>query len=248
MSEYGLRDAECLWVEHFAVDGGLVFEPHSHLKAQLVWADRGQIAVVVGQRRWILAPSQALWIPAEQVHDVATTAGTELYCAYLWEEECDVTWQGLTVLAMSPLARELLKHLAREDLDDGAARHARATLLSVLSPAEAAGVDLPMPDDPRARSIASAVLENPGAPHTLGDWARQLHASERTIQRAFLADTGLTFSAWRTQVRLFRSLPLLADHVPVAAVASRMGYSSTNGFTAAFRQHFGTTPANYFTD
>ncbi|WP_369695708.1 hypothetical protein [Corynebacterium glyciniphilum] len=25
-----------------------------------------------------------------------------------------------------------------------------------------------------------------------------------------------------------------------------MGYSSTNGFTSAFRRHFGTTPANYF--
>ncbi|AHW64270.1 Transcriptional regulator, AraC-family [Corynebacterium glyciniphilum AJ 3170] len=246
MSEYGLRDGECIWVENFAVEGELVFEPHSHLKAQLVWADRGQIAVIVAERRWILAPSQALWIPAEEVHDIRTSDGTELFCAYLWEEECETGWEGLTVLSMSPLARELLRHLAREDLEDAAARHARATLLSVLTPADAAGVDLPMPNDPRARAVASAVLEAPGATHALDDWARQLHASERTIQRAFLSDTGLTFSAWRTQVRLCRSLALLADRVPVSSVAARMGYSSTNGFTSAFRRHFGTTPANYF--
>ncbi|MGP9725453.1 AraC family transcriptional regulator [Corynebacterium sp. AOP40-9SA-29] len=253
MSEYGLRDAECIWVEHFGGEddpaGDLVFGPHSHLKAQIVWADRGQIAVFVGaggERRWILAPSQALWIPAEEVHDVRTTAGTELFCAYLWEEECEVAWEGLTVLRMGPLAGELVRHLARDDLDDTAARHARATLLSVLAPADAVGVDLPMPDDPRARSVASAVLEDPGAPHALDEWAHRLHSSERTIQRAFLADTGMTFSAWRAQVRLYRSLPLLADRVPVASVAARMGYSSTNGFTSAFRRHFGTTPANYF--
>lgn len=251
MSEYGLRDGECIWVDRLDTSGPLTFDAHSHLKAQLLWAARGQIAASVGDRRWILAPTQALWIPAGEVHDVRTIDGTELYCAYLWEEECDPdpsAGGGLTVLSVGPLARELLRHLAREDLADAAARHARATLLSVLTPANAADVELPMPVDPRALSVATAVLDHPGATHSLDDWAGRLHASGRTIQRAFLAETGMTFSAWRTRVRLYRSLPLLAEQVPVAAVATRMGYSSTNGFTGAFRHHFGTTPAHYFAE
>lgn len=60
MSEYGLRDDECIWVDRLDTAGSLAFDAHSHLKAQLLWAARGQIAASVGDRRWIPAPTQAL--------------------------------------------------------------------------------------------------------------------------------------------------------------------------------------------
>lgn len=246
MSEYGLRDGECIWVHRMSIGEDAGFGAHSHPMTQIAWAERGQLAVVSEEQRWVLAPSQAIWIPGGERHDIRVLRNSEVYCVYLWDEEVDVDWSGLTVLAMNGLARELVRHLAREDLDDADARHARSTLLSVLTPAEASGVDLPLPRDPRARRIAAAVLDEPGLPHRLADWARRTHTSEKTIQRVFLADTGMTFSEWRTQVRLFSSLPLLAEQMPVSAVASHVGYTSTNGFTSAFRQHFGTTPATYF--
>lgn len=56
----------------------------------------------------------------------------------------------------------------------------------------------------------------------------------------------MTFTDWRTQVRLRASLPLLADGLPVAGVARRVGYASLNGFVDAFRRHFGHTPAAHY--
>lgn len=245
-SEYGLRDDACVWVDQWSVGSGSQFEPHVHPQTQLSWVERGQLLVSTADRRWVLPPSQAIWIPGDVEHEIRVLRDSRLYCVYLWDEECHVPWRGTTILSMAGLARELVRHLARPDLEDSAARHARSTLLSVLEPAGASSVDLPMPVDPRAFEVAAGVLELPSEPHRLGDWAARLHTSEKTIQRAFLAETGMPFSAWRTQARLHRALPMLADEMPVSAVAARIGYTSANGFTAAFRRHFGTTPGMYY--
>lgn len=246
MSEYGLRDDECIWVDRRILPRGGAFGTHQHPMVQLVWAERGQVEVVSGHSHLVLAPSHGLWIPGGHQHDLRGMAGSEVYCVYLWEEEVEVPWAGPTVLSINAVARALVPHLAREDLRDLDARHARATLLSVLAPAEAESVDLPMPNDERARRLARAVLADPQRPHDLRGWASRLHTSEKTIQRAFDEGTGMSYSRWRTHARLLSSLRLLAEHVPVTTVASRCGYSSVNGFTKAFRHHFGTTPGEYF--
>ena len=48
--------------------------------------------------------------------------------------------------------------------------------------------------------------------------SRAVGASGRTLARLFAAETGLTFAAWRAQVRLRVALELLAEGVPVAAI------------------------------
>lgn len=246
MSEYGLHAEECVWVERIPMPRGGRFGEHRHPRLQLVWAEHGQLDVVAADRHWVLPASHAVWIPGDSAHDVHGVAGTEVYCVYLWDEEVDVAWSGTTVLAISPLARHLVRHLAREDLLDVDARHARATLLSVLHPAGTGSVDLPMPTDARALVVARAVLADPAAPHELATWARQLHTGERTVRRAFQDETGMNYTQWRTHARLLSSLRLLAEQTPVAAVARRCGYTSVNGFTGAFRRHFGLTPGAYF--
>lgn len=245
-SEYGLRDDECVWVTRFRIDEGAVFGSHGHPQAQLVWPAGGQMVVEVEGRRWVLAASQAVWLPGDVEHEIRVTRDADMYSVYLWDEECGHGWTAPTPIRMGALARELVRYLAREDLDDAAARRARATLLDVLQPVEVASIDLPMPNDPRARRVAVSVLAEPGLPHTLQEWSRRLHTSEKTIQRAFSVDTGMTFSEWRTQARLYRALPLLAESVPVSAVAGRIGYTSVNGFAAAFRSRFGTTPGAFY--
>lgn len=246
-SEYGLRHDECVWVSRYAVPAEVRFGDHAHLESQLVWVGDGQMIATVGDRRWVLSPSQALWIPSGLAHDLEAVRDSDVHIMYVWSDECPRDWPGPVPMRMSSLARELLRYLALPHHADDAARRARAMLLDVLEPLRIAPIDLPMPREERSRQIAVAVLSEPGLPHTLSAWARRLHTSEKTIQRSFTSQTGMTFSEWRIQARLFCSLRLLADAVPVAAVAGRIGYTSTNGFTSAFRSRFGTTPGSFFT-
>ncbi len=71
-------------------------------------------------------------------------------------------------------------------------------------------------------------------------------ASERTLARAFAAETGVPFGRWRTLLRLQAALPMLARGEPVGRVASRVGYDTPSAFVAAFRRETGQTPAAYF--
>lgn len=110
------------------------------------------------------------------------------------------------------------------------------------------GVEVPMPADPLARTVAERIVLDPADPRTLEEWAPVLGVSVSSLRRAFRAGTGMTFTAWRAQARLRPALPLLADGIPVAAVARRVGYTSLNGFVDAFRRNFGATPAAHFKD
>lgn len=71
-------------------------------------------------------------------------------------------------------------------------------------------------------------------------------ASPRTVERLFRAETGMSFGAWRQQLRLGRALELLARGDSVTAVAIESGYTGTSAFVAAFKASFGRTPGRYF--
>ncbi len=90
------------------------------------------------------------------------------------------------------------------------------------------------------------MLNRIAAPGSLADLARTSGASVRTIERAFLDQTGMTFGRWRQQARLLEAIRLLGEGTQVTAVAMSVGYRSPSAFVAAFKKCLGRTPAQYF--
>jgi AraC-like DNA-binding protein len=103
-----------------------------------------------------------------------------------------------------------------------------------------------MPADDRARKVADAIAADPADGRTLAEWGHDVGASERTLARAFLAETGVSFGRWRTLLRVQTALAALAQGEPVGNVARRVGYDSDSAFVQAFRRETGVTPAAYF--
>ncbi|SDT10790.1 helix-turn-helix domain-containing protein [Jiangella sp. DSM 45060] len=241
----GLDGAEEFWLTRFELPRLSGFTVHEHAEHQLSWVAHGQLVVEAGGT-WLLPPSQAVWIPAGTPHALRATRPTQLYCLYLWPADCPIAWTGTTVVAADPMLRQVMLYLARPDLPDDAAQRARALLADLLRPdLPQQPREVPMPAGGPARQLAVALVRAPGDPRGLHEWAAALHVSEKTLRRSFVAETGMTFTDWRTQVRMRAALPLLADRLPVAAVAARVGYRSVNGFINAFRRHFGRTPGSY---
>jgi AraC-like DNA-binding protein len=58
-------------------------------------------------------------------------------------------------------------------------------------------------------------------------------------------DLGMTFYEWRTQLRVYHALVLLADGHDTTQVAHACGWANPSGFIAAFRNLVGTTPGRY---
>ncbi len=55
----------------------------------------------------------------------------------------------------------------------------------------------------------------------------------------------MTFYEWRTQLRVYRALVLLADGVDTTRTAYACGWSNPSSFIAAFTGVVGTTPGRY---
>ena len=72
--------------------------------------------------------------------------------------------------------------------------------------------------------------------------------SERTLNRHFQTQTGLSYSEWVRRARLLEALQRLAQGQPVLRVALDLGYGSHSAFTVMFRRVMGISPSDYFKD
>jgi two-component system response regulator YesN len=88
------------------------------------------------------------------------------------------------------------------------------------------------------------VEADPARPLALDDVAREIAASRRSLQRAFEGE-GITFRQAVAVARIRRAKGLLAQGLPVYAVAARVGYQSKAEFTKAFKRHVGSMPSEY---
>jgi len=194
----------------------------------------------------VLPPTRALWIPARLRHETSTAGTAEMQTVYLRPDRCPIGWRVPTPVRASALLAELIAHLGGASLPVAQRARAEAVLIDLLAPQPVATIELRMPRDPRALDVATGLAEDPADKRTLQEWGRQVGASERTLARAFHAETGVPFGRWRTQLRLQSALPILAGGGSVARAADRAGYEAASAFVAAFRRETGTTPAEYF--
>jgi AraC-like DNA-binding protein len=231
----------------FPMPLGTRFEWHTHADHQLAWSPEGVLVVLTeGGASYVLPPSRALWIPAGTVHETQSSGAAVLRSVYVEPRRCRIGWAAPTPVAVSPLVGELIHHLDDRGLGVQERSRAEAVLFDLLLPLRIATIDVRPPSDPRARDVAEALRADPSDPRTLHEWGHAVGASSRTLARAFLNDTGLSFGRWRTLVRLQASLPHLAEQMPVSSVAPLVGYRTTSAYVAAFRAHTGVTPGRYF--
>jgi AraC-like DNA-binding protein len=195
---------------------------------------------------FVLPPARALWIPAGTPHETQASGTAVLRSVYIRARSCPIAWDTPTAVEVSPLLRELIPHLEDDSLAAEERRRAEPVLFDLLAPLAVATIDVRLPADERAVRVAEGLLADPGNGRTLDAWGHQVGASSRTLARAFVAETGLSFGRWRTLARLQAALPQLAEGQPVGLVASRVGYRTPSAFVAAFRAHTGVTPGRYF--
>ncbi|MFT4262295.1 MAG: helix-turn-helix transcriptional regulator [Nocardioides sp.] len=229
-------------VEWFDVAAGERFEPHTHPKHLLTWAASGSLTLEVENRCWVLPPSVALWIPAGMVHDAVAMRPSRLGGLYVETDASPVAWSAPTVVALTPLALHLMDYLEGGDVSGPAWERATAVLIDVLAPLEADDLELPLPVDRRGRAVADLLRADPREPRGADELAAEVGCSPRTLLRIFLAETGMTFSDWRSHLRILAATAMVRDGLPVATVADLVGYATPSAFVSAFRRITGRTP------
>ncbi|WP_246523384.1 AraC family transcriptional regulator [Neoroseomonas eburnea] len=220
--------------------------PHSHDRAQLLYATAGIMRVTTDAARFTVPPARALWLPAGLPHAVAVPSGLAMRALFLRADAARRAGpERPAVLSVSPLLRELILAACAEPLEwdeQGRGGHLAALILEEIARAPTLPLSVPQPRDPRLLRLVAALAADPASPLTLEDWAAETGASPRTLRRLFQAETGLGFARWRQALRMAEAAALLANGVPPARAAASVGYASAPAFGAAFRAAFGTTP------
>jgi AraC-like DNA-binding protein len=238
---------------------------------QLTYAVSGHVEVITDTARWFVPADRGVWVPAGVAHAAVMRAPVSMrsiFVAAIPRTAAalrDAVPPPLTerlhaparlrtredrsgrvrTIAVSPLLRELIVHVTRIGALDTAfaeQAHLAAVLLDLIATADDVPLELPSPRDSRARAFAELVTAKPGDERSIRVLARKAGASVRTLERCFVAETGLGIGEWRRRVRLFHALHLLQTGAPVTEVALDVGYANSSAFGAAFRRQFGYSP------
>lgn len=228
---------------------GYTIALHLHDRDQLVYASRGVMTVRTATGTWVVPTHRGVWIPKGMAHTISMSGNVAMRTLYVKAPRGKALPRECCVINVSPLLQELIFHACTFPSLSTAVRvqrHLIDVIVDQLQVIQMVPLQLPHLSDPRAARVAEALLTAPGEHPSLHQVCRESGASQRTIERLFLDETGMTFGKWRQQLRLMRALRLLGEGSKVTHVALEAGYSTPSAFIAAFRAALGTTPARYF--
>ncbi len=221
---------------------------HRHRRAQLVYASSWVMTVTTRSAAYVVPPQRAVWMPGGVEHQIDARSAVAMRTLYIEPRAVATLPTEVCVLQVTPLLRELIVTAVTSGPGyepDSAQARIMSVILDQIGTQPVASLALPMPTDPRLLRVAHSLIANPADSRDLGEWAKAVGASKRTLSRLFTAQTRMSFQAWRQQRRLLRALELLATGDNVTAIALELGYDNTSAFIAMFRRCLGTTPARY---
>ena len=229
-----------------AMRDGHAIEPHAHDWHQLIYASAGIMTVSTDAGMWVVPPQWAIWAPAGVQHAIRFTGATSFATLYLRPSDWDDLPAASCVVSVSPLLRELILRACDEGMLDrrDVLHHATAVLIvDSFRTQSVPALGLPSPTSAVLRQVAEACARDDADSAAI---ARRFGLGVRTLERRFLAETGMAFGQWRRRARFLEALKLLAQGAAVKQVAAATGYRSASAFVSAFSEAFGTTPARYF--
>jgi AraC-like DNA-binding protein len=219
---------------------------HSHPRGHLVYAARGVLSVHTERGTLIVPANRIAWTPAGFTHFHRAHGNTDMRIVFLSAALARLVPDRPAVFTASGLAREVLLSLTGPRDHDRAARaRLHRVLVDELDEAREQPLQLPEPHDDRLRAVARVLYDNPADNTALADLGKAVGASARTLSRLFHNELGMTFYEWRTQLRVYHALVLLADGHDATRVAHACGWSNPSHFIAAFTDLIGTTPGRH---
>ena len=220
----------------------------SHARGHLVYAASGVLTVHTERGTSIVPANRIAWTPAEFEHYHRAHGDTDMRIVFLAPTLVSLVPTRPAVFLASNLAREVLLALTgprNSDYDRSAQSRLLRVLVDELHEATEQPLQLPEPQDDRLQALARLLYENPSDNASLTEHGQRIGASARTLSRLFHDELGMTFYEWRTQLRIYHALVLLADGRDTTQTAIACGWANPSSFIAAFTALIGTTPGRY---
>lgn len=219
---------------------------HVHPQGHLVYPARGVLSLATAEGTWIAPPNRIVWIPEGFEHQHSAHGVTDMRIVFVPPTVAKLLPAHPVVLVMTPLAREAIMALTSSDGRSAPARaRLRRVVIDDITAAPEQPLHLPEPRDERLRAVKYQVEQDLSSPDTLADIGRRIGVGERTLSRLFHEETGMSFRQWRIQLRIHRSLILLAEGSSVIDAGVACGWANPSAFITIFTNLVGQTPGRY---
>ena len=244
---------------------GDLIDRHRHDYDQLIYVSTGVLAIHTDAGDWVASRDRAIRIPAGTWHQHRVYGAASIHTVGFWPSDAPAsntatngapgiegpigrapaTADSPSVLAVDGLLRELLLAYTDRELPRDEATRMRAVLHDRLNHAHIAPLRLPAADDPRLAEACALVAADLGTPRTLAWLAGQVGAGERTLNRLYHNEFGMTYPQWRTNLRVFHAMISLAEGATVTETAHACGWATPSAFIDTFARTMGQTPGTY---
>ena len=221
---------------------------HSHPRAQLIYATRGVMNVVVGNHIWVVNPLQGLWLPGGVEHQVTFQKDVNYYSVFIDPSST----KGLPVTSFSFDMPTFLKQLIFKIISFGTAGNTTASqrriidvFLDELALIQPSATFLPTTNHERLQKVVELLLNDVASKNNIDYYAELSFMSTRTLSRLFIKELGMNFSDWRTRLKLLEAIKRLGEKQSIKEIALNLGYETTSAFIYMFKKHLGKTPSNY---
>ncbi len=211
-----------------------------------IWCVTGRTEVTIGDEDAAtlveLGAEQALVVPVGIRHRIHGAPGNVTIPVFIPA--------GIDEIRIVRVNRELRKALHAQNLADTTLFRPRRWDGSEVVRALAAAFSVPVsvdaaaigPAAARAAAVMAGLMRHPGDRRGVGEWARSLGVTPRTLERAFAEVAGESFASWRGRLRMECARDWLEDGDRVGGVAARLGFAHQSALTRAYLRHFGIEP------
>lgn len=224
---------------------------HVHRHHQLLYASAGTLHLELERASWVLPSARAAWIAAGTPHRVAVNRPASLRTLYLDPNFMTNLPSACGVFGVEPLARELLLGAMRwgpeRPADDPLAQTYFATIAGLCSEWMAAALPfrLPRAQSPELERAMAWTLEHLRESPSAGRVARVAGLSQRTMNRRFHEETGMSWREWCHAARMLAAMERLEAGERVTEVSFELGYRSLGTFSRLFHRFSGLSPRDW---
>lgn len=235
------------------VMGELLIPDHSHEKAQLIYTEGGIVHIHTENNIYYIPPRHFMWIPAGTIHSIHTNTEKaimrNLYFPVSAKDESFYKMEGIYLVDDLLLNLILFTDKWRGDVLVDEKNYAILLAIKAILPdvcQQAIPLSLTFPKNARLKKIVSFMADHLDEQLSYTDLAKKYGFSERTLNRLFKKETGMSFIRYFTIQKMLKAIELLMDReMTVNEVAFAVGYNSTPTFSNTFHKLLGQRPSEF---
>ncbi len=233
--------------------GELLIPEHKHKKAQLIYTEGGIVHIKTSNKTYYIPPRHFMWIPAGVYHSIQTSTETaimrNLYFPVEENEDEFYSKEGIYLTDDLLLNLILFTYKWRADIHKDDKKYSILLAIKAILPDighSSIPLSLPYPKDERLKKIVLFMSENLDTKLSYVSLSKKFGFSERTLNRLFQKETGMSFIKYFTIQKMLRAIELLLDgkHT-ISEVAFEVGYNSAPTFSNTFYKLLGQRPSDY---